>query len=239
MVGIHNGHINNHEELSKKYPARKDSTGHPIEVDSAHIFAAFAEGAPTSEIHGWGNLAWYEYTPLLRHGRLYLMKFNADALHVVRLATGELVFCSEIRPIYRAAKMAGTSIKDTYKIEDEQLYYVEPKYSAAGEWEYDQLYDPHEKRVFGFRRVYSGYQGCDASGWPEPDGTYGFVRRHNKILDVNIHTVNQTARTNNECAISGCENKVKKGRKHNLICDPCFEKLRMITTGRVLEHVSV
>src|SRR5581483_10209660 len=54
VVGIHNGIVSNHEELNTKY-SRK------CEVDSMHIFHHLAKRLPTSEIRGWGNLAWYEY----------------------------------------------------------------------------------------------------------------------------------------------------------------------------------
>lgn len=239
VVGIHNGHVANHEELDKKYPNRRDSSGHPAEVDSAHIFAAFAEGAPTSEIYGWGNLAWYEYTPELIQGRLYLMKFNADALNVVMLETGEIAFCSEILPLRRAAMMAGTRVKHPFKIEDERVYYVDPEYDSDGVWVRDRLFDTKERRVFGSRvQPMQVWEGWD-SGWTggrrndcrAPMGYRG---------GTNIHNVQHEARRAGVCGVMSCENKVAKGRKNALVCDECYEATaKLVLREAKREHTSV
>lgn len=238
IVGIHNGHVGNHEELDKKYPDRRDAFGHCLEVDSAHIFAAFAEGAPTGEIHGWGNLAWYEYTPTRPDGLLYLMKFNADALNVVALETGEIVFCSELNTIRRAALMAGTKIKAPFKIEDETLYYLDPEYDAEGVWVRDRMYDTKEKRVFGFRNapVQQGAEYWD--GGYSGSGSYPthYAPRREKI---NIHTIGSAARKDNICGVLGCEKKVKKSRKNYLICDDCYDAVYAMTFRVTREHTSV
>jgi len=230
--------VGNHDELDKKYPLRRDATGHCIEVDSAHIFAAFAEGTPTGEIHGWGNLAWYEYTPARTDGVLHLMKFNADALNVAYLETGEIVFCSELNSIRRAAHMAGTKIKHPFKIEDEIVYYVDPEYDAAGVWVRDRLFDTKEKRVFGFRNapVQQGYDGGSGYG---ADYTQYPYRVHRGAEKINIHTIQAAARTANVCGVVGCEKKVKKSRKNYLICDDCYDAVYQMTYRAVREHTSV
>lgn len=235
IVGIHNGHVGNHEELDKKYPDRRDAFGHKLEVDSAHIFAAFAEGAPTNEIHGWGNLAWYEYTPLRNDGVLHLMKFNADALNVVALETGEIVFCSELNSIRRAAHMAGTKIKSPYKIDDERMYFVDPEFDAAGVWVRDRLFEVKEKRVFGFRNA-PVQQGWDGAYESYPTASYRPYRQDK----VNIHTIQSEARSANVCGVVGCEKKVKKSRKNYLICDDCYDVVYQMTFRVVQwEHTSV
>src|ERR1700734_3632924 len=62
VVGIHNGIVSNHLELKNKY------SRHNFDVDSMHIFRHIVDGRPMSEIYGWGNLAWYDYTPEDRGG---------------------------------------------------------------------------------------------------------------------------------------------------------------------------
>lgn len=235
VVGIHNGCISNHEELAKKYPDRK------FEVDSMHVFEHFAKGLPTSEIYGWGNLAWYEYTPEDPNGSLYLMKFNADNLYTCLLETGEIVFCSVLETLQRAALMAGSKVETRYKIEDEMVYHVVPEVDEQGVWVKDKILKTEEKRVFGTRNYFpvSQHTGPNSdSGWE-----YWERRRRHNGADraINITTVQAHARRTNVCGRPGCEKKVRRTRKDYLICDECYSDAFQAVAREIKdkEHVAV
>ena len=111
VIGIHNGSVSNWEELNTKY-------GRGFKVDSIHLFANIAQGFPTNEIRGYGALAWYE------GGELWLAKFNGGDLHVVRLESGEVVFCSQLQTIKDACGINGVEIEQEYEIHGDTKYRV-------------------------------------------------------------------------------------------------------------------
>jgi predicted glutamine amidotransferase len=112
VVGIHNGHINNYTQLNQTY-------NRDFKVDSMHIFAHIAENKDLEDLSGWGAVAYYRDT------LLHLSRFNMDDLHVVKLETGELVFCSTQTPLLKATAMARGKITGTYKLKDNTKYVIE------------------------------------------------------------------------------------------------------------------
>jgi hypothetical protein len=73
--GVHNGIINNHEELGKKY-------NREFEVDSQHIFQHLVEDRSLREIQGYGAVVYYDSPDPTR---LYMGTFNRGSLEVFRL----------------------------------------------------------------------------------------------------------------------------------------------------------
>lgn len=120
IVGVHNGGISNHEELNKKY-------NRSFEVDSMHAFAHIAEGKDTSEIIGYGALAWFEALKGSTTPNIHFAKFNMHDFHVFKLECGSLVFCSLKGPIVAAAKMCKVGIGSEYVLRDGYMYSVEQK----------------------------------------------------------------------------------------------------------------
>ncbi len=153
IVGVHNGIVMNWTELEAQYPERQ-----PFQVDSMHIFAHIAEGRDTKEIVGWGAIVWGE------GGVLNFARFNMAELHIFRLETGELVWCSTMTPIYKAAGLAGAKVKGEFKIDSERRYYIEPDEAGVA-----QLVKG-DKMPFGVR----GYSGRQR-GWSTSGSNLGGV----------------------------------------------------------------
>lgn len=119
VVGMHNGHLHNHEELKTKYLDHRKE----FEVDSEHIFAQLAERLPTGEIHGYGAVVWYEY-PIGRpkERRRFITTFNNTAMNIIRLSTGEMVFASTCEAIRIAARFAGVDLVSHVKVVNKMKY---------------------------------------------------------------------------------------------------------------------
>ena len=123
VVGVHNGHVTNADELRTRYWAQRKE----FEVDSENIFAQLAEGLPTKDVRGWGAVVWYEYAigqPKTR--RRFISCFNNAAMHIVKLSSGEIVFASTIESIRIAARFAGATITGMFKVVDKMKYEVMP-----------------------------------------------------------------------------------------------------------------
>jgi hypothetical protein len=114
VTGIHNGYIQNHAELDRKYHRN-------CAVDSMHLWEHRAAGLPWSDLYGWGNIAWYEPDD---EGiqRLNLARFNHDALEVVQLKGGEYLFCSTIDPLLAVTKMYGNPIERRLRLDKNARY---------------------------------------------------------------------------------------------------------------------
>ena len=199
IVGIHNGIIANHQQLNTRY-----SRG--FDVDSMHIFKHLAERRPTGELQGYGNLAWYTSTPEYPEGILHLCRFNSDALHIARLTTGEIVFCSTPDPIRRAAYMVGVGIKTFIATEEEQVYYI--KFDGSE----PSMFKSQQKLPFGTRTSYQSCTAYTSTEWPA--GRRG-----------NYSTVSRSAYLAGTCAMMSCNNKVTGTRKTSLVCDTCWKGL--------------
>lgn len=212
VVGIHNGIVSNHSSLNSKYQRN-------FAVDTMHIFQHFADRLSTGEIQGYGNLAWYLTTPDHPEGVLHLCRFNNEALHIARLETGELVFASTAEPIRRAARMAGTSVKQFVTIEEEFVYYV--KFEPTG---VPTLFKSARKLPFGTRSSYSSTP-VGVTGWPGG----GHHRGSTSI------TPGRTSFLAGMCAILGCNKKVTGSRKVSLVCDDCWKDIYTPNTSSLTE----
>lgn len=209
VVGIHNGIVANHDSLCMKY-SRK------FEVDSMHIFANMAEQKPLSEIHGWGNLAWYEFDEQYPDGVLRLLRFNNDALHIALLGTGEYAFCSTKDTLLRAAFMAGTFVKKFFPTEEETVYTV--RKDDTGEW---VLFRQHAKLRFGSRSIpnppnYHEYRSV------RPNTFDGFPEMRGRRLSAGAPTfanIGEKDRCNGICGAKNCGTEVHGTRKSALVCD--------------------
>lgn len=115
VVGIHNGCLNNHEELNRKH-------NRDFQVDSMHLWAHRAEGKDWAELAGWGNVVWYETWP---NGVrcISLMRFNSDNLVVCKLEQGELIFASTYSAIAPIARMVGNPVDKTYVLDEMRRYF--------------------------------------------------------------------------------------------------------------------
>ena len=209
IMGIHNGIVNNHSELNRKYSRN-------FSVDSMHIFKHLVERRSVTELTGWGNLAWYEFTPKTPEGILHLCRFNADALHIAKLDSGELVFCSFAESITRAARMAGTSVKKFFHTDQEYVYTF---IHVDNEW---QVFKSHKKLTFGGRTaVYGGNQNESWTAWENRN------RGRNSSYAQNFTTRRMEDVGKNICAVSGCTGVVEHSRKTSLICKECLVKVRV------------
>lgn len=241
VVGIHNGIVANHKELCEKYDRK-------FEVDSMHIYAHLAAGLPTSEIHGWGNLAWYEYSPKYPTGVLYLLRFNNDMLHIGFLESGEAVFCSTLDPIIRAARFAGSKVRMMVKTEGDHLYRIESLRNEAGVWTRDAIMDTKTKLPFGYRHYYPPNQnsfedwrgtGCAVRNGNRYSDPYSQSHHRDKHASANIHTVQREARASNLCGALNCDEPVDTTRKQRLLCEKHFSQafLSTVKTIERLNHV--
>lgn len=205
VTGIHNGIITNHFDMNRKYDRK-------FEVDSMHIYAHLAARLPTSELQGWGALAWYEYTNSHPNGRLHLLRFNSDNLHMYRLESGELVFASTSESLRRAIHMSGGVVKHPIKIDEEKIYTVE---DVDGE---DIVYVSSKKFPFGTRGqvATSGNRGTHETFHNIQD-----FRSSNRST-YHFATAGKERRDAGDCATKGCQNKVEGSRKVNLLCTTCF-----------------
>jgi hypothetical protein len=207
LIGIHNGIVSNHYQLNQKY-------GRGFAVDTMHIYKHLTDRIPTGEIQGYGNLAWYEMNPTTPEGVLYLMRFNSDNLHVARMGTDELVFCSTKDPIERAAAMAGTNIRTFFKLEEEHPYYIR--------FEKDRpvLFKSTVRIPFGTRTT---YQGCGTpTAWEQMSRRSTNSTRRRDMLE-------------GLCAVVGCSKKVEDSRKSRLICHDHWMEVLASTTPLTTE----
>lgn len=208
VCGIHNGIVSNHFSLNTKY-----SRG--FTVDSMHIYKNLCDRLSTSEIQGYGNLAWYEFTPMYPEGILYLLRFNNDALHIAQLETGEFVFCSTKDPIERAARMAGSAVHKFFTTTEEHVYYI--KFTDG----VPSLYKG-AKLPFGTR---TSYQSNANSEWWEGRNAIGGVRRNSSVNSARAaahrHDVVMAS-----CCVVGCHDKVMSGsRKTSILCAKHWEEV--------------
>jgi hypothetical protein len=213
VCGIHNGIISNHLEMNQKY-----SRG--FEVDSMHIYKHLAERRVTSELTGYGNLAWYEFRPDDPTGTLYFLRFNSSDLHVAKMVSGEVVFCSERDPIERAAKMCGGEVKVFHTLEEEHVYFI--RHSPEGE---AVLYKS-AKVPFGPRSSYSANRGRGYDIWDgrhtHTSGGCGSAPSH--------HLARRKELLSGVCGVTGCSEKVPGTRKVALVCVKHWTELTHSTT---------
>lgn len=220
VIGIHNGIVANHETLNRKYSRSFD-------CDTPHIFCAIAGFSPTTEIHGYGNLAWYETTPDSPTPLLHLLHFNARNLFIAKLDTGEVVFCSNKEPIDRAAAYAGTKVDKHFFTEGDKIYTVERDFEGV---QGSDMLCNGPKLAFGGRSVQVSNNGS-YNGTPWVDARGG---RLNTVFPLhpdrssrrtNISELGGKDRRDNICLKNLCENKVKSTRRHQILCETCFAEV--------------
>lgn len=127
IVGAHNGHISNHEEMNKKY-ARAFS------VDSMHIFAHIQKGWKLSELTGWGAIEytnqkkWPDRINLCKvssGGDLSIAAIDARVENNTVIEPKAIVWSSLERHLTYALDMAGLGGRYTlYKIEEGVIYSI-------------------------------------------------------------------------------------------------------------------
>lgn len=127
IIGIHNGYVGSHNALKIKYPERKE-----FSVDSMHLFKHILDDLPLSEINGSGAIAWFEtvckeYLDDTKPGeyvssRLFLARFDSDALHIGKLDTGEMIFSSTKFAIEKAARLNDVNIVEYLTIKPRVRY---------------------------------------------------------------------------------------------------------------------
>src|SRR5579871_1337688 len=218
LVGIHNGVVVNHELLNRRHQRTFD-------CDSPHIFMALAGYSPTTEIHGYGNLAWYEIEPNNPTPTLHLLHFNAGNLFIAKLDTGEVVFCSTKDPIDRAAAYAGTKVDKHFFTEGDKEFTVELNFEGH---EGQDMLCNGPKRAFGGRSVQSDTRVAPWTDtrsrntiYPLGGGAYGSDHSRT-VRRTNISDLGAADRRENLCLKNTCLNKVKTTRRHQVVCESCF-----------------
>jgi hypothetical protein len=115
IIGMHNGMIYNHKELTKKY--EREATA---PVDSQHIFLHILEGRDLSELEGYGTIFYWE------DDKVWFGRFSGGDLEVAQTEYG-VVFCSTRWAIVNAFNMMGESgkIKAWFQIDQQKFYYID------------------------------------------------------------------------------------------------------------------
>ncbi len=159
VTGIHNGYISNHAALKKQYEDRKD-----FDVDSKHLFKHICDDLPVSELYGSGAISWFEthvrialeQPDTILSSRLFIARFDTEALHVARLDTGEIIFASTKAAIAKSATLSNIKVKDWLTIQPRTKYEI--LHNPEGESQLIQL----EPMEFGKGSV--SYQGGFVNG---------------------------------------------------------------------------
>ena len=152
ILGVHNGGVGNHAELAKFVNAQPElKEKFTYEVDSHALFMYLACGGDPRKVTGAGALVWWEMNNDSPTKTLNLLRFNTDALHVVKLDNGALVWCSTKGPLEKAARMVGLKIIHSYTISGDTLYQVDPSTAETAELKSGYPLVEVERMVFGGR----------------------------------------------------------------------------------------
>ncbi len=205
VVGMHNGHISNHAELSKKYAGDRAA----FEVDSEHIFAHLAEDMPLGELEGYGAVVWWEYpNGRPQERKRYISAFNNLAIHVAKLQSGEVVYASTHIAIDCAARFAEVEIAQYYDFKQ----FIKYRLSDEGELyvgaELDWYHRPPVVIVSGGRRNNST---CYDDSW-EDDRNYSYT--------------SSTGGGTELCFRTACTNHVS--HKDHEVCASCVREQRLL-----------
>lgn len=115
LILAHNGVLNNHAELNKKY-------NRDFDVDSMHIVAHMSEQRPLSEIEGYGAVLWQRKK---QRTRLYMGMLSSSGSLACGIVGGILVVASTQSAIDDLAKELGEKIETTYDLKPGKVYYAE------------------------------------------------------------------------------------------------------------------
>lgn len=122
-IGVHNGVVNNHEELNKKLHRE-------FQVDSQHLFAHIEEGRDINEVEAYGAVVFAQNNEVLQ-----LAKFHFGTLSVARvyrekpdkINDGEhvgIIFASTQGAVTAAIERAGL-FGQFMQVDEEKLYTLE------------------------------------------------------------------------------------------------------------------
>jgi hypothetical protein len=162
LIGMHNGVIDNHVELDRRY-------GRNFPVDSQHIFQHIIEGRDLSEIEGYGAIVFWQ------DGKVWLGRFNDGDLAVAQTPWG-MVYASTQWAITDAFKMAGLPDPTFYNVEQGKLYFIEK----------GELYKSDVELNFAKRKVKTTWQNYAAAlTSTEPTQLDKAFERHNDGLGCN------------------------------------------------------
>lgn len=201
VTGVHNGHIGNYQALKDKYN-RKD-----FEVDSEHIFANLAEGKPIADLNGSGVVVWYEQPADKSVAmRRYFSRFNSEAMHFVKMKSGEIVMASTRDSLIIASQLASADIEYFYDTEAKARYWVELDPDRPGHMGlYKDIILPWaEAPVY-----YSA---------PASTQSYGGFN-HARVRGGGLHSI-----TAGDCPARMCTSG--KINDDQIICDHCLQSLK-------------
>lgn len=126
LLGVHNGVINNHEYLNRKYSRE-------FAVDSMHAFAHIDQGLPLNELFGYGTFFWSRSSE--NWTKIYFAKTNGGSLTVAKLFRDKkakvssedhfaVVWASEYGAISKLAKLLDVEYY-TATLYDDYIFYIE------------------------------------------------------------------------------------------------------------------
>lgn len=222
ITGIHNGYVSTHGSLKTKYPERKD-----FSVDSMQLFKHITDDLPLSEIAGSGAIAWFEtickeYTntniPVeYLSSRLFLARFDTEALHIGKLDTGEMVFASTKSAIEKAARLTDVNVAEYLTIKPRKRY--ELTKDAEGKAILVELEDMNfgtSTNCYAGGVVNGVYQAPGAEqSFHRGGAMYGYVSPENKNADFVLCERQEF----NLCP--GCNTGIDPTVK--AVCDECLE----------------
>lgn len=179
VTGIHNGYVAAHNTLKTKYPERKE-----FSVDSMHLFKHICDGNPIEEITGSGAIAWFE--TICREyfdnnidneylsSRLFIARFDTDALHIGKLDTGEMVFASTKEAIEKAARLSDVNVTDYLTIKARTKYeLVKNADGVASLVELEEMKFGTTSNCYGGGVINGTYHAPGATGPNFPQGQQG------------------------------------------------------------------
>lgn len=163
VLGVHNGIIQNHEQLDKKY-------GRSFPVDSMHVFAHLDEGLPLTDLYGYGTFFWLRSKE--NWSKIYFSKTSAGSLTIAKLyrdpdvkftAPDEeafaIVWASELRAIQLVSKLLNVGYNSTF-VAPNLIHYIDNGiiYKTDEPFEFAGVANSTDK----FKYIYPwGVTGCD------------------------------------------------------------------------------
>lgn len=205
IIGIHNGTLSNNTSLNTEHNRQ-------FSVDSLHIFQHLLENKPTEDLIGSAVVAY------IKDGNpkeLYLARSNSWALHVCKLDTGEIVFCSEKPPIEQAACLNGIGITSWYTVKEHKLHTIKDGtfYVLDKDFKLESLpptpfyqRPPVTYSSYGSSYISTGYRNNNSP-------SYFRFRAGECLGSINVYT-------NQYCSSS-------TPKKSMAICDKCLESMKL------------
>lgn len=165
VIGAHNGHVSNWQELNKKYERQ-------LEVDSMQIFAHIAEERPMDEIEGSGAITF------IKNGGLYFSRFNGGTLAIAQLLNEAkepigLAWSSLEMDLKKALDGSGIPY-ETYKVEEGRIYFWDNNALSVSKNQKMTIRGYSSRTVVTDHRRFQGNRTSDV------------FRGHNRDLDKRI-----------------------------------------------------